>query len=647
MSSRGLKWRLLAVLFTGLVLGCLGLLEPLTLFWSYFHLVGLSWPVLLALYLGAGLLLAAVAALGVSLIARAAQALPITVASYYTTATAGLAAAIVLTPTVRDELKSFAIRLPSLLIFLVFLAVAVIIIAKVTPKFFVPLLRKLIGHPNGSISATRLGVPLVLILLIIPLTILKGEQSAFRGFGREPRAGLATRPNSAPVQNVLFLAVNSLRADHLGAYGYARPTSPALDKFANEAVLYEKCFAQGNCTELSFGSLFTSLYPSTHGVRRYRNRANPLAMEIETLPERMRDAGLETVGLMTNPFLKREWGLAQGFDRLDEFQYGYLELLPWRALKRLGIFSPPEFIPMTPVPRGREVADQAIRELRKLRAKPFFLFVHFMDTHHPYIPPDSFVKMFTSPGASQTQPIELWKKRWSTFKMLPSESPLLPPGDLARIVDFYDGSIRYTDEQIGRILTELSRLGLDRNTLVIVTGDHGDEFLDHGNIFHQTPYLYDELIHVPLMIRYPGVAPRREAAIVRHIDLFPTLLQAMDLPEEAGARGVSILASLQSGEQPANPPIAFSQSYEFVSVRTPERKLMYDLPRDGGYCFDLVQDPKETANRYGDGAAGCDTLEAAMIDFLKKTITTPESGEPHAIDPRTRRILGSLGYVDP
>ncbi len=647
MSSRGLKWRLLAVLFTGLVLGCLGLLEPLTLFWNYFHLVGLSWPVLLALYLGAGLLLAAVAALSVSLIARAAQALPITVASYYTTATACLAAAIVLTPTVRDELKSFAIRLPSLLIFLVFLAVAVIIIVKVTPKFIVPLLRKLIGHPNGSISATRLGVPLALILLIIPLTILKGEQSAFRGFGREARAGLATRPNSAPVQNVLFLAVNSLRADHLGAYGYARPTSPALDKFANEAVLYEKCFAQGNCTELSFGSIFTSLYPSTHGVRRYRNRANPLAMEIETLPERMRDAGLETVGLMTNPFLKREWGLAQGFDRLDEFQYGYLELLPWRALKRLGIFSPPEFIPMTPVPRGREVADQAIRELRKLRAKPFFLFVHFMDTHHPYIPPDSFVKMFTSSGASQMQPIELWKKRWSTFKMLPSESPLLPSGELARIVDFYDGSIRYTDEQIGRVLAELSRLGLDRNTLVIVTGDHGDEFLDHGNIFHQTPYLYDELIHVPLMIRYPGVAPRREAGIVRHIDLFPTLLQAMDLPEEAGARGVSILASLQSGEQPANPPIAFSQSYEFVSVRTPERKLMYDLPRDGGYCFDLIQDPKETANRYGDGAAGCDTLEAAMIDFLKKTITTPESGEPHAIDPRTRRILGSLGYVDP
>ena len=417
-----------------------------------------------------------------------------------------------------------------------------------------------------------------------------------------------------------------------------------MDAFLQKGVVFDHCFAQGNRTELSFGSIFTSLYPYTHGVRRVRSRANPLVEEIDTLAENMRDAGLHTEGLLTNPFLKRECGLTQGFDRVEEFHYGYLELRPLRALMKLGLFSTPDLIPQTEVPRGSVVADRTIERLRRQQGRPFFLFVHFMDVHHPYEPPAPYESMFTSPEASQVQARQLWKRNWSVFKMLPSEQPLLSTGDLLRIVDLYDGAIRYVDDQIRRILDELDRQGLAGNTLVIITSDHGDEFLDHGDIFHKSPFLYDELIHVPLLVRYPGDSGgRRESAIVRHIDIMPTLLALFGLPVDGAAQGRSLLPLL-GGTGVWKPVPAFSQSYEFISVRTPERKLMYDLAHDKGYCFDLTGDPGERTNVYGDEAA-CGTLESDLIGFLKRTVAHPADANPHEIDPRTRRILGSLGYL--
>jgi hypothetical protein len=164
---------------------------------------------------------------------------------------------------------------------------------------------------------------------------------------------------------------------------------------------------------------------------------------------------------MSNPFIKREWGLAQGFDRIEEFHYGYLDLLPLRALKKLPGFRLPDRIPLTDVPRAGVVVDRAIERLGELQAQPFFLLVHLMDVHHPYIPPPPYQSMFNSPGATQVAPAYLWRRSWPVFKMLPSEEEVLPQADLRRIVDLYDGAIRYADQEIGRLLEELARLELD------------------------------------------------------------------------------------------------------------------------------------------------------------------------------------------
>jgi arylsulfatase len=637
----------LAVFFSGLVVGALGLLEPLTRFWGYFHTLGLSWPQLLLLYLGSGMVIAIIAGLLVSLAygARASHWQPVELAAHYATATIFLAGALALTPLIRRELASFLLPAPPGVVLAILLLLGALVTYKVTPRLITPVARLLFGMRSGQIAPLRLALVLIVIGSLIPITIAREQSSRFGQSGRSPRPGLATRPSDDPVQNVLLITIDALRADHLGLYGYSRATSPTIDAFGGRAVVFDHCFAQGNSTELSFGSLFTSLYPSTHSVRRHQNRANPLVPEIETLAENLRDAGLRTVGLMSNPFIKREWGLAQGFDCIDEFHYGYLDLLPIRGLIKLPFYQLPNRIPLTNVPRGEVVIDRAIQRLGELQAEPFFLLVHFMDVHHPYIPPQPYQTMFNTPGAWQGMPTYLWKRGWPIFKMLPSEQEVLSQADLRRIVDLYDGAIRYVDAQIGRLLAEVERLGLDENTLIIITSDHGDEFLEHGDIFHKSPFLYDELTHVPLIVSHPGLpADRREGSIVRHIDIMPTLLALLQLPASEAACGASILPLLGlPGEHVPAP--AYSQSYSFIGVRTAGTKLMVDLANDESYCFDLRTDPAERENQYGQDAA-CDSLEGALLEFLKKTSVSPAGQTQQDLDPRTRETLRSLGYID-
>jgi arylsulfatase A-like enzyme len=647
MRFRAVRVRLAAVLLSGLVLGTLGLLEPLLRFWSHFHQLGISGTRLLLYYLGIGVAIAIVAGIPVTLALsrRSVQWLPVAIAAYYATATAALTGAIALAPILRWEITGFRMNLSYAILFPTLLAIATLLVYKGTPRIVVPVFAWLFGHPSGRVARLRLGVILALIGLLIPITLLKGAQSRFRADGRPAQTELATRPSADPLQNVLLITVDALRADHLQCYGYARATSPRIDRLAAEGVRFSHAFAQSNCTELSLGSLYTSLYPSMHGVQRRAGTASRLSQPIETLAEQMRDAGLQTYGLMTNPYLKREWGLTQGYDQIDEFRSGYRGLLPVRILHELHMIELPELIAHLDVPRAKTVVDDAIRVLESTHGHPFFLHLHFMDVHHPYIPPEPYQEMFKTPGASALSAARLWYRSWSVFQMLPSDQPLLPESDLLRIKDLYDGAIRYTDDEIGRLLDELARLGLAENTLVVFTADHGDEFLEHGDIFHKTPALYDELIHVPLIVRGPGLATNRNVdSIVRHIDLLPTLLDLFGLPPLAAAQGRS-LRPLLTGEAGWTELPAFSQSYEYVSVRTPEHKLMYDLRRDTSYCFDLATDPGEQTNVYGTDPQ-CAVLDPVLLEFLKRVTLPPEAQSPIEIDARTQNALRSLGYVD-
>jgi arylsulfatase A-like enzyme len=627
MRTRALKTRWMTVALVGLALGALGLLEPLLGYGSQLHMLGIGWPSVLALYLGGGLTLSLLAGAAVALAfrGRSAQWLPIAIVAHHLTAALALAGVMILAPPLHYELGALGLPSSYALVVPVLLALGALVILKVPSRLATPALAWTIG-------------------LLVPALVVPAELGRRQGRGRAPRPELRTRPGAQEVQNVLLITVDALRADRLGAYGYRRPTSPRLDSLAARATLFENCFAQGNVTELSMAALFTSLYPSLHGVRRHQNLASPLVPEIETLAENLRDAGLRSAGLMSNPYLKREWGLTQGFDAIDEFHYGYLRLLPVRMLKVLGLLRPPGRIGTLQVPDAEAVTDRALSRLDRLKGGPFFLFVHYMDVHHPYLPPPRFESRCRTPGASTIDAQALWRRSWPLFKELPSEREVFSPADLRRFRDLYDGCIQYVDSEIGRLLDGLRARGLDRSTLVVVAADHGDEFMEHGNMLHLSPFLYDELIHVPLIVVWPGQsAGGRVAPVVRLIDVMPTLLEVCDLPACPSAQGRSLLPWLRGEPGPADAP-AYSQSYEFIGVRTGDRKLMYDLPRDRAYCFRLDEDPQELRNVHGQDA-GCDSLGEALVEFLKRTALTPAGVRPTELDPRTREVLRSIGYV--
>jgi arylsulfatase A-like enzyme len=610
MGGYGTGSRILSILLVGLVLGALGLLEPLIRFWSRFHQVGQPWFLVIAVYLGFGLVCALAASIVVSaaLATRSVQRRPIVYAAYYCAGAFALAAVLIAAPLLRRELQGLQFPISYWVLYPALLLLAAIAATKLTPHFVQPLLSMLIGYPSGRISRSRLVAVLVIAGLLVPLTAYKGLSAERWPSGRPARAGLRSRPGSQPVQNLILITIDGLRADHVGAYGYARPTTPVLDSLASRGALFEQCFTQGSRPELAMASLFTSLCPTSHAVFERENHSARLAQDVETLAEGLRDAGLHCIGLMNGPCLARETGLAQGFDELVEFHYGYLELFPWRYLQKLKLVASPELVPLSTLFfRAETVVTEALQQLRRLRGQPFFLYLNLVDTHQPFIPPRRFESAFLSSGATPTEPEELWKMRWPVLKKLPGER-VLSNADALRFVDLYDDTIRYVDGEIARLMARLETLGLARNTLVIVTSDRGTEFLEHGQMLDYSELLYDELIHVPLIIAMPGqTAPIRVTPSVRLIDLLPTLHEVFDLPPLRSAQGQSLLP-LTTGSQGWKAVPAYSESYTYVALRTPEYKIMVPKHEAGGaLCFDLVSDPGEARNLQGQSGV-CDSL---------------------------------------
>jgi arylsulfatase A-like enzyme len=618
MGAFGTGSRILSMLLVGLALGALGLLEPLIRFWSRFHQLGKPWFLVIALYLGFGLVCAVAASIVVSvaLATRSVQRRPVVYASYYFAGAFALAAVLIAAPLLRRELHELLFPMSYWVLYPVLLLLAVLGTAKLTPHLVQPLLGALIGYPSGRISRSRLIAVLAVVGLLVPLTAYKSLSAERWQSGREARSGLRSRPGSQPVQNAMLITIDGLRADHVGAYGYARPTTPALDSLASRGALFERCFTQGSRNELAMASLFTSLCPAVHAVREREDRSAQLSQDIETLAEGLRDAGLHCVGLVNGPFLTREAGLVQGFDELVEFHHGYLDLFPWRYLQRFRLVAPPDQIPQSIYFRAGTVVDEAIRQLHRLRGRPFFLYLNLADTQQPFIPPRRFESAFLASGANPMEPEELWKLRWPMLRKLPGE-PVLSHADLLRFVDLYDDTIRYVDSEIARLLGRLALLGLDRNTLVVVTSERGTEFLDHGQMLNYSELLYDELIHVPLILAMPGLdAPARIAPVVRLIDVMPTLHEVFDLPPVRRAQGESLLP-LITHARGWSPAAAYCESYTYVALRTLEHKIMVPKHEAGGVlCFDLLTDPDETHNLQGQSAV-CDSLGRVLEDLRR------------------------------
>ena len=392
--------------------------------------------------------------------------------------------------------------------------------------------------------------------------------------------------------NVLVIAVDTLRPDHLGCYGYGRPTSPNIDGIAEDGALFENTFSQAPWTLPSFASVFTSLYPSQHGATTVETM---MRTGFPTLAEILAARGYATGAVVNAPVLRSDFGLNRGF----------------------GYYSEPSGVIERP---ADEVTRDALEWIDSLEEGPFLAFVHYFDPHLAYAPPSPYDTLF-DPGYSGRLGKSFDLDYFSSKRAgaIRDEIDALDAADRNHIVSLYDGEIAFTDSAIGALLAGLIDRRIDQNTLVVLLSDHGEEFFEHGGLDHGHS-LYGELIRVPLIMRFPDGLGRgkRLARQVRLIDVTPTILDYLGEEGIFEFEGVSLLPLIEGGEAPASRAGALlgidfclseamrrtnmvksitSYPYKLIeNVETKERSL-FDLDADRLEQTNLAREEKEEADR--------------------------------------------------
>ena len=439
--------------------------------------------------------------------------------------------------------------------------------------------------------------------------------------------------SAAPPPSVLLISIDTLRADHLSSYGYHRPTTPVLDSLAAEGVRFSGAFSASSWTLPSHMSMLTSRYPQGHGAERENQALNPGVL---TLAQVLSGSGVRTGAVVSWFYVSARYGFDRGFD-------DFVELLP--ASEDLGAYR-----------KAEDVVDRAIEWLGgQSKARPFFLFVHLFDPHMDYSPPPPHDATF--PGGSGGNVEGTYASLQPYIKGLHPDPQRIAPADRDAVVALYDGEIHYADAQVGRLLQALSDLSLDRDTMIIVTSDHGEEFDDHGSMEGHQWTLYDEVLHVPLIIRAPA-GPRGEVVdtLVETLDIAPTILEYLELPPPPEFQGHS-LWPLMSGESGDADRLAYSKTEQFnskQSVRSSTHKLIhtfdtgtnaFGFPITPGFeLYDLRDDPREQRNIFSRDAQVAQDLQRALFRWLATGEALGPSGEVEFSEEERRR-LRALGYL--
>jgi arylsulfatase len=427
--------------------------------------------------------------------------------------------------------------------------------------------------------------------------------------GRAPGGAEALRAPERPDKpNIILLVVDTLRADYCPARGGSCST-PALESLAQKGVLFEQCYALAPWTPPSMSGMFASAYPPglaagpTRKPWRDEARSYSLRPQDKSLAELLVSDGRKTCALVGNPVVSEMTSLFHGFEtRADspatvKRPSGYLRCLPLLASTLSA------HIPSLKITSYNDTTIDltrwAVAYLRSRKNAPFFLWVHYLDPHAPYDPPAAYRTM-NGPWPSFAANLD--DEKW-----FEDGDHGLPLGDFdARnrpyVRSLYEGEVRYVDDSIGRIAAELRRLGLEDNTFVCVTSDHGEEFWEHGGWGHgQT--LYDELIHVPLILAGPGLSHRTVEERVSAIDLMPTLAELAGVAPAESWLGAS-LAPLARGEVTAPSPkpcYARATSYRVRAeplemVISGQYKLVRGVNTGSDEFYNIPQDPGETRN---------------------------------------------------
>ena len=424
---------------------------------------------------------------------------------------------------------------------------------------------------------------------------------------------------------VIILDIDTLRADHLGCYGYRRNTSPRIDELASQGTVFDWAFAQAPNTPPSQASILTSLYPRTHGRMTGKDR---LPEEVTTLAEVMQAGGFTTAAFVDGGYMARHSGLSQGFDTYYSRPKG---------LKGLAALGPYVF-----------------DWIREHHEENFLLLVHTYDVHTPYDPPAPFREIFLKGLEPSTPGFEPDTKTMKGVMMRARRGDLnqLTAADIEYSRALYDGGIRYVDAWIGSFMELLSDNGLLETATIIVLSDHGEEFQEHGSVLHEK--LYSTVTHIPLIIRPPGgMTARRVDQVVESIDVMPTILEmvGLDKPETPmegaslypffGRRSVRRLEGLGPafGESPLFGGRVFvaDGTHQMLQTRRTEVLELYDFHSDPTEQEDLSDRHPDIIGRLRSNIERFDQTSAETTKYLAGV---------RVVDDQDLEDLRALGYVE-
>jgi arylsulfatase A-like enzyme len=406
--------------------------------------------------------------------------------------------------------------------------------------------------------------------------------------------------------------LDTMRVDRLTHRGHAKDLTPNLSRVAQEGVDFTRAIAASPWTGPSVASVVTGRYPDELGMR---DLDDPLPRAATTLAEALGAAGWATAAVVSNGFVASWFGHDQGYGHFRQESYTGED----------GNY--------TPVFTADWVTDAALEWIASA-PQPFFLYAHYTDPHDPYLPPQSWRDRFAESG--EAVPDELLQRQ--AFTRAP-----LTPGQVERIQGMYDASIAFTDHEVGRLLDRLPP-----RTLIVIVGDHGEEFLEHGAFLHGHT-VYEELLHVPLIFRGPGVCAGASHDVpVSHVDIAPTVLDLVGVPPLDDPTGRSLVPELQHVDPQAAPRALFAvREYggvKYVAAYRDSWKLIASQETGQTVLFDLSTDPAETK----DATPGNEEVVSGLLQSIRGRDDRVRDAPPldsEELDRRRIQELQSLGYI--
>lgn len=438
--------------------------------------------------------------------------------------------------------------------------------------------------------------------------------------------------------NVLLVVVDTARADKFGCYGHPGGLTPRIDALAAEGVCFQRAVAHAPWTLPSTASLLTSLHPEQHGAGGFLDLAplergegpriafRPLAEEVQTVTESFRSAGWRTGAIVNVDFLDEGFGLTQGVDDLDARWYESNQ----------------------EVRSATQTTDLALDWLAEHGDEPFFLLAHYFDAHAVYEPPKEFRERFAAPQDRADSNFIFGTR--SHMLLLRAGKLELDAGLIERAERLYEAELAYVDEQVGRLVAGLADNGLDQNTLVVVTADHGEEFLEHGGFEHGHS-LYDELVRVPLVLRLPGtIAPdQRLGGTAGLLDVAPTICDLVGLDVPNAFQGHSLVEAIREGKGLERGMLAHGNFWgePLASWESGGWKLIM-TPVPGGEprveLYDLLNDPEEQRDL---AASNPDDVERLRSEYeaVREHLAASAHGSTVELSEETQQRLKALGYL--